>query len=72
MSQTLTSESNIQNYSVPRLAAITDESEAVWRKRILQKKIQYIKCGRNVRVPRIELERWLASRTVACCKDGPK
>jgi hypothetical protein len=52
-------------YSVPELAEITNESVAVWRKRILFRHIGYIKCGKNVRVSRHELESWINSRTVA-------
>ena len=60
-------ESNLATlYSLPQLAEITAESVAVWRKRVLLRKITFIKCGKNVRVPKTELERWLASRTVAC------
>jgi hypothetical protein len=63
MKQTVSND--IENFTIPRLAQITAESEAVWRKRILNKKIEYIKCGKNVRVARTELDRWLRARTVA-------
>jgi hypothetical protein len=51
-------------YSIPQLAGFTNESEAVWRKRILGRRIPYTKLGRNVRVSRAVLELWLESRTV--------
>jgi len=54
-------------FSIPELATITDESPAVWRKRILKKNIGFTKCGRNVRVSRLELLQWLADRTFPAC-----
>jgi hypothetical protein len=59
-------EGEMEHYSVPQLAKITNESLAAWRKRILLKQIAYIKCGRNVRVSRSALQNWLAARTVSC------
>jgi len=50
--------------SVEDLAAATNESVAVWRKRILHREIDYFKCGRNVRVKRGDLEQWLQARMV--------
>ena len=64
MKHAVPDETTIEHYSIPRLAMITDESEAVWRKRVLLRKIRYIKCGRNVRISRAELDRWLQCRTV--------
>jgi len=64
MKHTASIESKRAYYSVPELAEITHESVAVWRKRILFRQIAYTKCGKNVRVSREELERWLTSRTV--------
>lgn len=51
-------------HSVAQLARLTNESEAVWRKRILFRQIPYMKCGRNVRVSNAEFKRWLESRMV--------
>lgn len=50
--------------SVEELAALTSESKAVWRKRIFERQIPYVKCGRNVRVLRDDLDAWLADRLV--------
>lgn len=63
-------ESKSEFYSIPDLAAITNESEAVWRKRILFKSIGYTKCGKNVRVSHRELQTWLASRTIVAKANG--
>jgi hypothetical protein len=65
MKQLVSLESSPTLYSVPQLARITTESEAVWRKRILFKQVEYVKCGRNVRVSDTEFQRWLTARTVA-------
>lgn len=51
-------------YSVPELAEATNESVAVWRKRIWRREIEHVKCGRNVRVLRSTLEQWLLDRMV--------
>lgn len=56
---------NIQLLTIAELAQITNESVATWRKRIFLKRISYVKCGRNVRVPASELDQWLRARTVA-------
>ena len=53
-----------QLMSVPELALESNESEAVWRKRIFRKEIPYIKLGRNVRVRRAEFESFLEARLV--------
>ena len=49
---------------VGSLAEETGESIAVWRKRIFRGEIEFVKCGRNVRVSRAALDAWLAERTV--------
>jgi hypothetical protein len=67
----IAAEVRLTHYSVPQLAEITSESQAVWRKRILFRQIAYRKFGRNVRVSGPELERWLESRMVASI-GGPK
>jgi hypothetical protein len=52
-------------YSLRQLAAITNESVAAWRKRILLMQIAYIKCGQNVRVSKATLLLWLSRRIVS-------
>jgi hypothetical protein len=64
MKPTISNQMQVEFYSVPQLAAMTNESEAVWRKRILFKDIGYTKCGKNVRVSKDSLHTWLAARTV--------
>jgi excisionase family DNA binding protein len=51
-------------YSISDLAEITNESDAVWRKRIFRREIAYLKLGRNVRVHRQELDSFLSTRQV--------
>jgi hypothetical protein len=63
-------ESSKTHYSIPQLARITNESDAVWRKRILRNDIGYVKCGRNVRVSAEELQRWLTARSVSSKRAG--
>jgi len=60
---------NIRNnqdklYSLPTCAEITNESVAVWRKRVFWRRIDYVKCGRNVRIPESALLEWIKQRTV--------
>jgi hypothetical protein len=70
MKQTATIGTKQAFYSVPELAEITSESTAVWRKRILFRRIGYTKCGKNVRVSSRELERWLEAHTVSSANLG--
>ena len=54
-----------QSLSIPELALETNESQAVWRKRIFFRQIPYLKLGRNVRVRRADFESWLEARLVS-------
>ena len=51
-------------FTVEQLSETTNESVAVWRKRILHKEIPYVKCGGNVRVKEEDLKRWVDERRV--------
>jgi hypothetical protein len=53
-----------QHLSIPELALESNESEAVWRKRIFRKEIPYYKFGRNCRVARQDFEEFCAARRV--------
>ena len=55
--------------TIVELAGETGESVAVWRKRILRREISYTKFGRNVRVSRDTLARFISERTVLA-RDG--
>lgn len=57
-------------YTVPELAGITRESAAMWRKRIYRRELDYVKNGRNVRVPESALNAWISSRTVRSERRG--
>lgn len=70
MERTVVPQDSPTQYTVPQLAAITEESEAVWRKRILYREIAYVKCGSNVRVSQTELQRWLRARTILALESG--
>lgn len=59
---TTTGEARFLN--VHDVAFLTGESVSVWRKRLLFRKIPYIKAGRNVRIDRDDLQAWLESRKV--------
>lgn len=61
---TLSRPSGSRFLRVPELAAETGESQAVWRKRILKRHIEYLKLGGNVRVSREALDAWLLARLV--------
>ncbi len=50
--------------SVSDMARETRESVAVWRKRLLGRQVPFLKLGRNVRVRREDLERWLEARLI--------
>jgi hypothetical protein len=50
--------------SVPTLAAMSDETESAWRKRIFKRQIPIVKFGRNVRVRRQDFEAYAAARTI--------
>jgi hypothetical protein len=50
--------------SIPELAAASNESESVWRKRIFFRRIAYVKLGKNVRVKREVFERWCEQRSI--------
>jgi hypothetical protein len=50
--------------SVPQLAAESNESTAVWRKRIQRRQIAFVKLGRNIRVRREDYARFIALRVV--------
>lgn len=52
--------------SVKQLASATDESVSVWRKRIRQRDIPFIRCSRNIRVRLADFEAWLQARVVDC------
>ena len=64
MKQTLPSDDAQGYHSIAELAQITNESVAVWRKRIFFRQIAYTKCGKNVRVSHQTLQDWLRARTV--------
>ena len=49
---------------IKRLAELSNESLAVWRKRIYRGEIDYYKAGRNVRVRSDDFEAWLRARVV--------
>jgi excisionase family DNA binding protein len=51
--------------TITELARATAESQAVWRKRIQRREIEFLKCGRNVRVTRTALQSWLNARRKA-------
>ena len=55
---------NEEFLTVRELAKCSNESVAVWRKRVFFRQIGYVKCGKNVRVSKAELNRWLSARTV--------
>ena len=48
--------------SLAEAARLTGESLAVWRKRVLHRQIDYVKCGRNVRIHPAALKEWLTRR----------
>ena len=50
--------------SVAQLAAESNESVAVWRKRIQRRQIAFVKLGRNIRVRREDYVRFIALRVV--------
>ena len=50
--------------NIADLARKSNESEAVWRKRIFRKEIPYVKFGRNVRVSRESLAEFISNSTV--------
>ena len=50
--------------SIPQVALVTNEKPATWRKRVFLRQVEFVKCGRNVRIRRSILERWLNARTV--------
>lgn len=50
--------------SIPELAAESNESAAVWRKRIERREIAFVKLGRNVRVRREDYIQYVAARVV--------
>ena len=50
--------------AVGDLATETNESVAVWRKRIYRREIASIKCGRNVRVRASDFDAWIRDRLV--------
>ncbi len=65
MRNTVTEDSQVGQFlTVHQLAALTRESEAAWRKRILHRQIQFIKVGRNVRIRAMDFERWIEQRVV--------
>ena len=54
--------------TVPELAQQTGESEAVWRKRVANRLIPFVKCGRNVRIRLADFEEFCRERTVPAIK----
>jgi len=50
--------------ALPQLAKLSNESLAVWRKRVSRRQIPFVKCGRNVRVRREDYQSWIQRRTV--------
>lgn len=48
--------------TVQQLATATEESVSVWRKRIRNREIPFVRCGRNVRVRRADFEAWIDAR----------
>jgi excisionase family DNA binding protein len=50
--------------SLAEAAKITDESLAVWRKRVNRRQISFVKLGRNVRLRRDDFARFIAARLV--------
>jgi hypothetical protein len=62
---------DLEFFSAKNLAAMSGETVAVWRKRILHRQITFTKFGRNVRVSREAYERFIEERTIpAQAKDA--
>jgi excisionase family DNA binding protein len=53
--------------SIPQVALVTNEKPSTWRKRVFQRRISFVKCGRNVRIRRSVLDQWLHERTIPAC-----
>jgi len=56
--------------SLADAAQLTGESLAVWRKRILHRQIDFVKCGRNVRLHPAALKGWLDRRIVPAGRES--
>jgi hypothetical protein len=54
--------------SIPQLASDSNESVAVWRKRIQRRQIAFVKLGRNVRVRREDYLSFISARLVSSCE----
>ena len=50
------------------VARYTCETLAAWRKRVFLRRIEFVRCGRNIRVRRSTLEQWLRDRTVGATR----
>ena len=57
--------------TLTQLAELSNESLAVWRKRIHRREINYVKYGRNVRVPESDYRAGVQARIVHAVSVAP-